>query len=347
MKEQKIILLVSWNMRDDEEFPLLIEFSKDFDARVLGLNRKYAINNSGSKTKIILYFKYLYLAIKSLLATKKNDLIVTWSFNIGFFVGLFNRLFLLKRNVFALNMIAHKKDNLLGTLKDITLKFCINTPNFFATVNSADIIKEYKERFNYQNGKIFVVNDPYSKKLEVQQFCSGKGYVFAGGEAERDWDIIFKAANSLPEIKFICVARKKGFKKMSTVPVNVELLFDIDLTDFESYLKDASIVLITVRSTSTAGLIVLIRAALLSKPIIATRTSSIQNYIENNKDGVLIPFSNDNYLAVEIESLLYNKELQKKYGNAIRIKTIENMSQENHALKVKHLIEEHIIKSYV
>jgi glycosyltransferase involved in cell wall biosynthesis len=188
--------------------------------------------------------------------------------------------------------------------------------NYFITVNSEQYIRDYALRFKISVKKFFLLNDPFQEK-DIREFKYQRSYIFVGGEAQRDWDTLFQAAQHLPEIKFVCVARKKYFKSNLFIPSNVTLLFDLDSKSFYEYMDNSSIVVIPLKSELPAGLIILLKAASMRKPIIATATPAISNYIINEESGLLFKKGNVLELVEAINKLYFDEKKQEYFSNKL------------------------------
>jgi len=156
---------------------------------------------------------------------------------------------------------------------------------------------------------------------------------------ERDWETLFKACEEIPQIKFVCIARKKYFNQSLKIPGNVELHFDTDHDTFFNFMRNSSIVLIPLKSQLPTGLIVLLESALMQKPVIATNTPSIANYIENGKRGLLIEQGNPKDILDKINILYNNIELQKSVTTNLLSYVLTNHSHESYSKILLEIIE--------
>lgn len=310
-----IKILVDW--KEEGNFFLPHEFSK------LGITLQvFDIPNYNMKDRIkkhrifFLYIKYIKLAFRALLGSKKNELIICWNFTTSIALGYLCKIFRKQRKILALNIIAHKKSKILEIFRRLIFSPVMKMDNYFITVNSEQYIRDYALRFKISVKKFFLLNDPFQEK-DIREFKYQRSYIFVGGEAQRDWDTLFQAAQHLPEIKFVCVARKKYFKSNLFIPSNVTLLFDLDSKSFYEYMDNSSIVVIPLKSELPAGLIILLKAASMRKPIIATATPAISNYIINEESGLLFKKGNVLELVEAINKLYFDKKKQEYVSNKL------------------------------
>lgn len=307
-----------------------------YDCSALGMNSSRK-NITVSWRRIILYYKYINLSIRSIFKSNDQDIIISWNYVIGAFVAFFCKIFGIKRTILSLNMISHEKGLFNKLVRKIVYNTAFKYPNFYITVNSVDLISKYSTEFEIKESHFFVLPDPVMNYYETAPYSEGNGTVFCGGEAMRDWKTLFKAAILLPGIPFIAIARKKNFDTTLSIPSNVTLLFDKDFDFFYNQLKESSIVAMPLSTTAPAGLIVMIRAAMLSKPIIITSTSSTRNYITHNLNGILIEMGDEVSFAREISILLSDSKLREEMCRKMS-EEIKKFSLDNYVIKLKNII---------
>lgn len=337
----KLFFLVDSNIKNNNHWLSNRLNLHNFTAIVIGMNSSMK-NRTIKWRRFIHFFHYLNLAIRSIYRSENNDLIVSWNFIVGAIVAFFCQLLHINRTILALNMISHNKGIVNSFFRKKIYNIAFKYPQFYTTVNSQDLIKDYSKEYIFEKNHFYVLPDCFSEGHEAAGFAIGNGSVFCGGEAMRDWETLFNAANILPEISFIAIARKINFNHNLIIPKNVKLLFDTDIDYFYKCLKESSIIALPLSTNAPAGLIVMIKAALLSKPIIITSTPSTQGYIENNINGILIEPKDAQLLANKIKMLLSNPTIMKQLGNAIN-ESIKKFSPDNYAETLKNIILEIMI----
>lgn len=311
---------------------------KKYATLALGMNSSMK-NRTVKWRRSILFYNYIKLSVRSIQQSDKSDVIVSANFIVGAFTGFFCKIFGIKRTILSLNMISHEKGFFNKLVRKIIYNTAFNYPYFYVTVNSSELLEEYATEFNIQKKRFFLLYDCILSHYENATYIEGNGSVFCGGEAMRDWHAYFAAANSLPDVKFTAIARKINFDNNLVVPKNVDLHFDTDFDFFYNQLKQSSIVAVPLSTTAPAGLIVIIRAAMLSKPIIVTSTSSTRNYVENKHNGLLIEKGDAVALAAGISTLLADNELRKQL-TATMHQTIEKFSLPNYSKTLENIILE-------
>lgn len=323
-------------------YHILVDYKKEGDFFIkeefakLGIDCKvHVIPNYSMKDRIksyrilFLYFKYLQLAYRSIINSEDNDVLICWNFTTSIATGYLCKLLLKKRIVLGLNIIARRREWLSETVRRMIYSPLMNSNNYYMTINSELYIDDYCSRFKVKKDKFFVLNDPISTS-EIKEFNFLQSYIFVGGEAERDWDTLFLTCKEIPKIKFVCIARKKYFNQSLEIPENVNLYFDTDHETFYNLMQESSLVVIPLKSQLPSGLIILLEAAFMQKSVIATKTPSIENYIENGIRGFLVEQRNSKDLLEKIQVLYYDAELQRKMTKNLLNYVLVNHSTESY-----------------
>ncbi|MDH6343474.1 glycosyltransferase involved in cell wall biosynthesis [Parabacteroides sp. PFB2-12] len=297
-------------------------------------NRKNRIH---AWRKPLHFLCYIELAIKSIWKSKKEDTIISWNFIPGAFIGVLCRLFRLNRTVLSLNMISHPKGGVIATIRKKVYNYAFAYKKFLFTVNSAETLETYLKEYKIDTQRVSVLPDAYLPIYKNQDFNTGKGYIFCGGEAQRDWVTFFAAAKELPEYSFVGVARKKYMPHPIEIPTNVKMYYDIDEQDFNRLLEESAIVALPLLSTLPAGLIVIFKSIFLSKPLIVTRTSSVENYVQDRKSAILIDLQSTEQLVTGIRSLKTDLDRAKEQTEQAK-KNIVNYSPENYSKKIFRIL---------
>lgn len=337
----KIIILVDWNVHD-REFFLESEFSKlKTKVHLIGMRNYNAKDRIIKYRKILLWLKYLSMSIDGIRFTSRNDLIICWNFVVGALTSFINKLFCLNRKIVSLNMILHKKGIFNTLIRKIIYEFALNSSNILCSVNDNELLSIYGRTLNINEKNFFILPDSVNSKYKSLPFSEGNGYVFSGGEAARDWNSLIKAAYLLPKIPFFFIARKKYFPKNITLPRNVNVLFDVSHKMFFQILEDSSLVVLPLKSHAPAGLIVLIRSALMTKPVIATSTPCIKNYIDDRKTGILCNMFDYRSLTFQIKQLMEDINLRRKLAENLKTYIIDNYSEDKYVERIYLTLREH------
>ncbi|MDR0769392.1 MAG: hypothetical protein LBE71_05770 [Dysgonamonadaceae bacterium] len=262
--------------------------------------------------KILHFYCYLEVAFQTIRKSRQGDVILCWNFIIGTFLSALCRLFGKDRVILSLNMISHPKQGVVAFLRSKIYNYAFAYPSFLFTVNSATTLHHYQTKYKFDSKHAFVLPDPYLPIYKEKPFDTSDGYVFCGGEAQRDWHTFCGAAKRLPHRSFVGVGRKKYMPKNLTIPNNVTMYYDIAEPDFDRLLEKSATVALPLLSAMPAGLIVMYKAIFLSKPLIITRISSIENYLEDEHSAILLFTSDTEGLVKAINKIIDDKAYAEK-----------------------------------
>jgi len=334
-----VIILVDWKINQDK-FWLQDELEKlEVPTAIFGIPNYSMENRLIRWRKIILWLQYLKLGITGLLKSKKGDVIFCWNFVVGAMTGFFNRSLHTHRKILSVNMIVHNKGVLNNFVRNLVYNYTLKSNEFCLTINSSELVDLYKTKYNLRIKKYAELPDVFMNKYPAVTFDTGNGYIFSGGEAARDWKTLLKVAWMNPDYKFHFIARKQYFPANVAIPENVEIQFDTTEDIFYSLLGKCSLVVLPLHSLAPAGLIVLIRAAMLSRPVIATSTPSIRQYIIHGKTGVLVKIEDPDNLSKEINLLMKSKDLREIYADALKKHITHNFSQDMYSRRVVAILK--------
>ncbi len=335
----KIVILVDWKVTSNTKFWLQTELEKLGHATELRGIPNYNIKDDSTRLgKIRLWFKYLKLAKTGIKRSGKSGIIITDNFVVGAIAAFICKISRKRRKIISLNMIAHEKGFLNSVLRKGVYNAAFKYKSFWFSVNDEELIAEYSKRFNFPTKNIFVLHDPFYSSDEQLDYEDSGNFIFTGGDAFRDWEGFIQCAKDLPGIHFIGVARRKYFPADIVLPANLKMYFDIPQEEFYDLLKKSMIVFLPLKSLAPCGLIVMVKAALLSKPVIITETPSTRNYIKNDLSGKLVKMNDVMDMQSSILSLYHSVELRKKYTQNLKSYVIDNFSTEKNAKIINEVI---------
>ena len=336
----KIILLFDWKVTVETGNWLQKGLEKNgHTIELIGIPNYNEKDRTSRFGMIRLWFKYFILACKGVKNSEINDIIISWNFVAGAMVGYLCEIFKYDRKVISLNMIAHQKGFINSILRKRIYNKAFRYKSFWFSVNDEQLITYYSSLFTVNPKKIFLLHDVYSNRYEKCNYREYDDYVFTGGEAFRDWANFVKCAENLPEIQFIGVARYMNFPHRDKLPKNLKMYYDIPEDEFYSFVKKCRIVFLPLTSQAPCGLIVIIRAALLAKPVIITETPSTKNYISNEYSGILIKMHDLNKMENSIKKLYYSEDLRKLYAENLKKFVVRNYSSERNVKIIEEIIQ--------
>lgn len=138
-------------------------------------------------------------------------------------------------------------------------------------------------------------------------------YILSAGRGCRDYDTLIEAAFILDELNFIIISDRENIEHIENIPKNVIIFFDIERNKYYDFLKDSFAVVVPVKEVyKSAGHQVIYQAMAMGKAVIATRTNTTSEIIENYKNGVFFPEGDSQTLVKEIKNLVNDKEFKKR-----------------------------------
>ena len=323
----QVTVLIDFKTPEEGEFWLKKGLEKlGHQVNLFGIENHNPKDYSSKFGQLKLWHKYLRLSIKAVRYTSKGEVIVSWNFVVGAITTFLLRILMRKRKVICLNMITHKKGWLNIVVRKFVYNIAFNYKNLWISVNDIQLVGHYSKLFRLPLENIFVLHDVFYSIDEQSDFQEIGDYVFTGGDAFRDWNNFVKCAQEMPEIKFVCVARRKNFPANLVLPENLKIYFDTTVDEFYRILKQSRIVFLPLISLAPCGLIVMIDAALALKPVIITRTPATKNYVQNDISGFLIEIGNIQEMKEAIINLNSSKELRIEFSKNLKNHIIENFS---------------------
>jgi len=123
--------------------------------------------------------------------------------------------------------------------------------------------------------------------------------LFAGGNSGRDYDTLFAAVRDRD-----VHLRIASTLSLDGVPDNVEVLGRLSLSAFAKETRDADVFVVTVDPRfGVTGITVVALAMALGKPVIASDTPAVAQYVTDGVDGILVPTEDEAALGAALERL--------------------------------------------
>lgn len=341
MSSSNIVLLVDW-AADGHSFWLgdLLE-ERGFRVLTVGIP-DYSMRNRQVKwRKGLLWWQYLVLGYRGAqLARQTDSIVVAWNFIPGVFAAAVSQCFPKPRaNVVSLNAIAFSKGVIHNFARGFVYRRAFASGRLWLTVNSDALRELYGQWFGFTQSRVEVLRDCWSEDYMVgDPVMDDEGYVFAGGEAARDWPLVLEIAKQRPDVRFEVVARRKHWPSTHACPPNVHLRFDTSEEEFYSLVKGSRLVLNPLNSTVTAGLIVLMRAALLGRVVLATRTPATETCYPRELRHLLFEMGDVGGFCALIEAFWQNDDARVKAAQSLQDYVYANRSPYRFADQVAQLV---------
>lgn len=162
---------------------------------------------------------------------------------------------------------------------------------------------QYSDYFNIDPARInFLPWEMAIPQSSEPALVSGK-YVCAVGGEGRDYDTLIQAVRRTPQIKTVIVTRGYNMPR-EQLPANVELHTELSGVDFWSVVKHAHAVIIPLLDAQTnCGHITLVGALLFGRPIVASRSAGIQDYVTDEVNALIVEPGDPSELRQAIETI--------------------------------------------
>jgi glycosyltransferase involved in cell wall biosynthesis len=136
-------------------------------------------------------------------------------------------------------------------------------------------------------------NAPLPPQLPARYACA------VGGEG-RDYRTLMEAARRIPDVALVVVARPHSLTGLD-IPPNVIALSNVEGAVFWAIVAKSAFTVVPLLTQDTAcGHITIVGSLLLDRPVIATRSSGIADYVADGENALLVPAGDAALLAERI-----------------------------------------------
>jgi glycosyltransferase involved in cell wall biosynthesis len=141
-------------------------------------------------------------------------------------------------------------------------------------------------------------------------------YVFSGGYANRDYDLLLTAMNGLNAPLVIVASEKNKIANHDTQQVQIHR--DIEETEFEKLLAQSRLVVLALKSQGDGcGQSVLLRVFRNGKPLIMTRHQAVVDYVGDDYPG-FVPLDDVEGLRTAISRALEDDVYRQRLAAEVR-----------------------------
>ena len=204
-----------------------------------------------------------------------------------------------------------------GWLKRAWMRFCLRQVDRCAVWASVEC-ERYAKAYGVPRGKFLYVPHHDTLHARYQYELGDEGYVFTGGNADRDYGLLFAALRGL-SARCVLATNRKSLLDGLNVPSNVEVV-SVSPAEFRQLMAKSRVVVMPMRATllHAGGQQSVLNAMKMGKPVILTDPEGGRDYIENGRTGVLVPYGDPLLLRAAIEYLMANPEHARAMGEQAR-----------------------------
>lgn len=255
--------------------------------------------------------KYIWISLKVLFGSKKNDVIVGYFDYIAIVCCIIGNALGFKRKYVGINILLQpEKMGLIARINKKLYKRALCAKNFKATVTSQEV-GDHLNQYLGTNVYFYILHDHYKQAGIVKGVFQDQGRtIFCGGRNGRNWDLFFTVAKLMEDTHFTAIMSPRDYQNLSEEQrkiKNMKIYMDVTNDEFFNIQDSNSVIFLPLSTDAAAGLIVLFRAALNKQACVITNTSATREYVENGKSGVLIDKDIDaEQCAIILNDLLNN-----------------------------------------
>jgi glycosyltransferase involved in cell wall biosynthesis len=204
-----------------------------------------------------------------------------------------------------------------GRLRRAWMRFCLRTVDRCIVWASVEC-ERYSRAYGMPREKFLYV--PHHHTLKRYVFEVGdEGYVFTGGNADRDYGLFFSAVRDLPAPCVLATNRPRLLAGL-VVPPNVRVV-SVSPAEFRQLMARARLVVMPMRATllHAGGQQTVLNAMVMGKPVVLTDPEGGSDYIENGKTGLLVPYGDARALREAIQYLMDHPEEAQAMGDRAKL----------------------------
>jgi len=292
------------------------------------------------------HLSYLILAKQTYLIENKYVNIIFWQQFIGLYWNLLSHLKIMRKPyTFLLPLIYKPRKGLIGKIYKLFFSISLSNPALTGAIClSSKELMYYKKIFPKYKSKIFFI--PYgqstkTKNINIYNPTSWEThYFFSGGTSNRDYSILMSVASKI-RYNFVIACTRKDIAGMD-IPENVRVFHNAYGEKFDLLMKNSYAVLLTLENPDiSSGQIVLLKAMEMGKPIVATKSACIIDYV-NETCAFLTQPKNLKELQIVLNYIIENPEEAQVRAFRAKKRYQENYTIQKFASSVAELIADKI-----
>ncbi len=171
-------------------------------------------------------------------------------------------------------------------------------------------LKNVASRLPFLKEKLFIVHMGVDKDY-YKFICHGREdfLLSVGRDDARDYKTVIDVAKKMPMEKFHLVCLPRNIQHIQDIPPNVHIHVNISINELQDfYGKAKALLLITHKDTysegsDSSGPTVLLEAMASGLPIIASKKEYLNDYVEHEKDVLLVDFYDSDAIVNGIRTI--------------------------------------------
>jgi glycosyltransferase involved in cell wall biosynthesis len=224
-----------------------------------------------------------------------------------------------------------------GWLRRAWMRFCVRGVDRCVVLANVECDR-FARAYGIDRRKFLYV--PYHHTMGRYKFeTRDLGFVFTGGNADRDYGLFFEAVSDL-DVRCVLATNRPHLLAGLDVPAQVEIQ-SLTPADFRQRMAESSIVVMPMRATllHAGAQQSILNAMLMQKPVVLTDPEGGIDYIENGKTGILVPYGDVASLRKAIQFLMEHPEERKRMGERGRITALPLTTERFNTLVWEHALQ--------
>lgn len=291
--------------------------------------------------------RYSFFKIKEFIKEKTPNKIVVFNYELSFLLVILKTIFFLKFKIIARNIsiLSERKKLLKGFWKKIVFMQLMNL--FYKRVDcivnqSKAMENDIINLYNINQDKTNIINNPVNLEIENQNYKFNKeNYILFVGRLEEVKAIhyiinsFYVISQKFPEYRLKLVGKGSFEKDLRYLVNKLGIGHSVDFEGFQEntieYYQKAKVTVLTSLYEGFPN--VLIESITLGTPIVAFDSpGGVSEIVEDNINGFLVPYQNQDVLSEKIEQSLHKnwdqkliKKSAKRFSNDKILKEWENL----------------------
>jgi len=204
-----------------------------------------------------------------------------------------------------------------GWLRRAWMRFCLGAVDRCIVWASVER-QRYAQAYGVSPEKFLYV--PHHHTVKRYTFEVGdEGYIFTGGNADRDYGLFFSAVADL-SVPCVLATNRPQLLAGLAVPSNVRVV-SVSPAEFRQLMARAKLVVMPMRATllHAGGQQTILNAMVMGKPVVLTDPEGGSDYIENGRSGVLVPYGDVRALREAVQYLMDHPEEAQAMGDRAKL----------------------------
>jgi glycosyltransferase involved in cell wall biosynthesis len=292
---------------------------------------------------LVKYLKYFYFPLIIFIRRKKYGRILAWQQFYGLMFAFYCRLFHTKKvnELYIMTFIYKSKKGLCGRLYKRFMRYVVSSAYIDAIIcfsksecaYYSELLMIKREKFHYIPLGIEDVLCQYSDDNSSIQY-SAEPYLLLAGRSNRDYQFVVDALKGTGW-RAIILCDVYTYNGENS---NIQCYKGVCGEDYKKLLRHAWCSVIPLKDEHiSSGQLVILQSMMFGIPVIITESDTIETYIQNNENGLVIAKKRERLLDA-LERLKMDQGLYKRLSHNARRSYQERFDEKNMGINVGKII---------